>query len=277
MKVLRNVEDALEFTNGNYQKTVGLVPTMGYLHAGHKSLIDEARKNNDIVIVSIFVNPTQFGPNEDYDSYPRDEKRDFKLCEDAGVDAVFTPDAKEFYKNHKTYVTIEDLKDNLCGKTRPIHFRGVLTVLTKLFHIFRPTNAYFGRKDAQQYLIVKKAVEDLNFGINIIPVPIKREDDGLAISSRNVYLSDEERKAAPILNKALEKGKSSIKKGMKAEDLIKIIKDEIETEKLADIEYVQVVDTQEIKDVDVIDKDVLVALAVRFGNTRLIDNFFYEV
>ena len=153
MKVLRNVEEALEFTKGNYQKSVGLVPTMGFLHAGHKSLIDEARKNNDIVVVSIFVNPTQFGPGEDYEAYPRDEKRDFKLCEDAGVDAVFTPDPKEFYQNHKTYVTIEDLKDNLCGKTRPIHFRGVLTVLTKLFHIFKPTNAYFGRKDAQQFLM----------------------------------------------------------------------------------------------------------------------------
>ena len=277
MKVLRNVEEALEFTKGNYQKSVGLVPTMGFLHAGHKSLIDEARKNNDIVVVSIFVNPTQFGPGEDYEAYPRDEERDFKLCEEAGVDAVFTPDTKEFYQNHKTYVTIEDLKDNLCGKTRPIHFRGVLTVLTKLFHIFKPTNAYFGRKDAQQFLIVKKAVEDLNFGINIVPCPIKREDDGLAISSRNVYLSEEERKAAPILHKALEKGRAAIKKGMKAEDLIKIIVDEIKTEKLSDIEYVQVVDTKEIKDVDVIDGDVLVALAVRFGKTRLIDNFFYEV
>lgn len=277
MKVLRNVEEALEFTKGNYQKSVGLVPTMGFLHAGHKSLIDEARKNNDIVVVSIFVNPTQFGPGEDYEAYPRDEERDFKLCEDAGVDAVFIPDPKEFYQNHKTYVTIEDLKDNLCGKTRPIHFRGVLTVLTKLFHIFKPTNAYFGRKDAQQFLIVKKAVYDLNFGINIVPCPIKREDDGLAISSRNVYLSEEERKAAPILHKALEKGRAAIKKGMKAEDLIKIIVDEIKTEKLSDIEYVQVVDTKEIKDVDIIDGDVLVALAVRFGKTRLIDNFFYEV
>ena len=277
MKVLRNVEEALEFTKGNYQKSVGLVPTMGFLHAGHKSLIDEARKNNDIVVVSIFVNPTQFGPGEDYEAYPRDEKRDFKLCEDSGVDVVFTPDPKEFYQNHKTYVTIEDLKDNLCGKTRPIHFRGVLTVLTKLFHIFKPTNAYFGRKDAQQFLIVKKAVYDLNFGINIVPCPIKREDDGLAISSRNVYLSEEERKAAPILHKALEKGRAAIKKGMKAEELIKIIVDEIKTEKLSDIEYVQVVDTKEIKDVDVIDGDVLVALAVRFGKTRLIDNFFYDV
>ena len=277
MKLLRNVEDALEFTKGNYQKSVGLVPTMGFLHSGHKSLIDEARKNNDIVIVSIFVNPTQFGPGEDYESYPRDEERDFKLCEEAGVDAVFTSDPEEFYQNHKTYVTIEELKDNLCGKTRPIHFRGVLTVLTKLFHIFKPTNAYFGRKDAQQFLIVKKAVEDLNFGINIVPCPIKREEDGLAISSRNVYLSEEERKAAPILHKALEKGRAAIKKGMKAEDLIKIIVDEIKTEKLSDIEYVQVVDTKEIKDVDLIDGDVLVALAVRFGKTRLIDNFFYEV
>ena len=277
MKVLRNVQEALEFTKGNYQKSVGLVPTMGYLHAGHKSLIDEARKNNDIVVVSIFVNPTQFGPGEDYESYPRDEERDFKLCEEAGVDAVFTPDPEEFYQNHKTYVTIEDLKDNLCGKTRPIHFRGVLTVLTKLFHIFRPTRAYFGRKDAQQFLIVKKAVKDLNFGIKIVPCPIMREEDGLAISSRNVYLSDEERKAAPVLHMALEKGKAAIKKGMKAEDLIKIIEDEIKTEELADIEYVQVVDTEEIKDMDVIDRDCLVALAVRFGTTRLIDNFFFEV
>lgn len=277
MKVLRNVQEALEFTKGNYQKSVGLVPTMGFLHAGHKSLMDEARKNNDVVIVSIFVNPTQFGPGEDYESYPRDEERDFKLCEEAGVDAVFTPDPEKFYQNHKTYVTIEDLKDNLCGKTRPIHFRGVLTVLTKLFHIFRPTRAYFGRKDAQQFLIVKKAVKDLNFGIEIVPCPIKREDDGLAISSRNVYLSDEERKAAPVLNRALEKGKAAMKKGIKAEDLIKIIEDEIKTEDLADIEYVQVVDTEEIKDMDVIDRDCLVALAVRFGTTRLIDNFFFEV
>lgn len=277
MKVLRNVQEALEFTKGNYQKSVGLVPTMGFLHAGHRSLMDEARKNNDVVIVSIFVNPTQFGPGEDYESYPRDEERDFKLCEEAGVDAVFTPDPEEFYKNHKTYVTIEDLKDNLCGKTRPIHFRGVLTVLTKLFHIFRPTRAYFGRKDAQQFLIVKKAVKDLNFGIEIVPCPIKREEDGLAISSRNVYLSDEERRAAPVLHRALEKGRAAMTKGMKAEDLIKIIEDEIKIEELADIEYVQVVDTDEIRDMDVIDRDCLVALAVRFGTTRLIDNFFFEV
>ncbi|WP_071126042.1 pantoate--beta-alanine ligase [Peptoniphilus lacydonensis] len=277
MKILRNVDDAMEFTKGNYQKSVGLVPTMGFLHAGHRSLIEEARKNNNIVVVSIFVNPTQFGPNEDYEKYPRDEESDFKLCENAGVDAVFVPDANEFYDNHKTYVTIEDLKDNLCGKTRPIHFRGVLTVLTKLFNIFRPTNAYFGKKDAQQFLIVKKTVKDLNFGINIVPCPIKREDDGLAISSRNVYLSEEERKAAPVLYRALEKGRSSIKKGMRSDDLVKIIRDEIEKEQLAKIEYIQVVDTDEIKDVEIIDRDVLVALAVHFGNTRLIDNFFYEV
>lgn len=277
MKTIKTVKELREYrkTFDGKGVSIGFVPTMGYLHDGHMALVDASVKANDITFVSIFVNPTQFAPNEDLESYPRDLDRDLKLCEEHGVDCVFTPDPDEMYQNQKTYVTIEDLGAHLCGKSRPTHFRGVLTVLTKLFHFTRPDRAYFGKKDVQQYFIVKKGMKDLNFDLEICPVDTVREADGLATSSRNVYLSEEERKAAPIIHQALEHGEASIVKGMKAQDLIDQITKEIESEPLAKIDYVSVVDQEDLAPVEVIDGPVLVAVAVFFGKTRLLDNFFY--
>ena len=259
-------------------KSVGFVPTMGYLHEGHKSLIDAARRENDKVVVSIFVNPMQFGPTEDLDSYPRDLNRDAKLCEDAGVDIIFHPEADEMYADgFCSYVDMNGLTTELCGKTRPIHFRGVQTVVLKLFHIVTPDRAYFGQKDAQQLAIIKRMVRDLNFDIEIVGCPIVREEDGLAKSSRNTYLSKDERKAALILSKAVKLGEDMAKAGEKDTDKIvsEMIK-LIETEPMAKIDYVQAVDAVSVKPVKEMTAPVLVAMAVYIGKTRLIDNFIYE-
>ena len=259
-------------------KSVGFVPTMGYLHEGHKSLIDAARRENDKVVVSIFVNPMQFGPTEDLDSYPRDLNRDAKLCEDAGVDIIFHPEPEEMYADgFCSYVDMNGLTTELCGKTRPIHFRGVQTVVLKLFHIVTPDRAYFGQKDAQQLAIIKRMVRDLNFDIEIVGCPIVREEDGLAKSSRNTYLSKDERKAALILSKAVKLGEDMAKAGEKDTDKIvsEMIK-LIETEPMAKIDYVQAVDAVSVKPVKEMTAPVLVAMAVYIGKTRLIDNFIYE-
>ena len=259
-------------------KSVGFVPTMGYLHEGHKSLIDAARRENDKVVVSIFVNPMQFGPAEDLDSYPRDLNRDAKLCEDAGVDIIFHPEPEEMYADgFCSYVDMNGLTTELCGKTRPIHFRGVQTVVLKLFHIVTPDRAYFGQKDAQQLAIIKRMVRDLNFDIEIVGCPIVREEDGLAKSSRNTYLSKDERKAALILSKAVKLGEDMAKAGEKDTDKIvsEMIK-LIETEPMAKIDYVQAVDAVSVKPVKEMTAPVLVAMAVYIGKTRLIDNFIYE-
>ena len=259
-------------------KSVGFVPTMGYLHEGHKSLIDAARRENDKVVVSIFVNPMQFGPTEDLDSYPRDLNRDAKLCEDAGVDVIFHPEAEEMYADgFCSYVDMNGLTTELCGKTRPIHFRGVQTVVLKLFHIVTPDRAYFGQKDAQQLAIIRKMVQDLNFDIQIVGCPIIREEDGLAKSSRNTYLSEEERKAALCLSKAVKAGQETICKGIKAEEVLTKMREIIEAEPLAKIDYVSMVDALDMQPVEIVEKDVLVAMAVYIGKTRLIDNFSYEV
>ena len=186
--------------------TVGLVPTMGFLHEGHASLIKKCREQNDKVVVSVFVNPTQFGPNEDLEAYPRDLEKDKTLCESLGADLILHPEPSEMYQNPKTYMNIEGLSDNLCGKSRPIHFKGVCTVVSKLFNIVAPDRAYFGQKDAQQLAIIKKMVQDMNFDVEVVGCPIVREEDGLAKSSRNTYLSDEERKAALCLSKSVKKG-----------------------------------------------------------------------
>lgn len=256
-------------------KTIGFVPTMGYLHEGHKSLIERANKDNDIVIVSIFVNPTQFGPNEDLESYPRDMQRDSKVCKEAGADLIFNPDPLEMYEgNASTTVKVEGLSDELCGKSRPVHFGGVCLVVSKLFNIVLPDRAYFGQKDAQQLAIIKKMVKDLNFPVEIIGCPIVREKDGLAKSSRNTYLSDTEREAALVLNRALLKGREAIEGGEREALTVKrIITEVIEKEPLAKIDYVEIVDFDTIRKTDNIDKDVLVAIAVFIGKTRLIDNF----
>ena len=258
--------------------TVGFVPTMGYLHEGHKSLIDAARKENDRVVVSIFVNPMQFGPKEDLASYPRDLDKDAKLCEAAGVDVIFHPEPEEMYTpQFCSYVDMNGLTTELCGKTRPIHFKGVCTVVSKLFHIVAPDKAYFGQKDAQQLAIIRKMVEDLNFDIEIVGCPIIREEDGLAKSSRNTYLSKEERKAALCLSRAVKAGQEIIQTGMMAEELLGKMRAVIEAEPLSKIDYVSVVDALTMQPVEKIDKNVLVAMAVYIGKTRLIDNFSYEV
>ena len=258
-------------------KSVGFVPTMGYLHEGHKSLIDAARRENDKVVVSIFVNPMQFGPTEDLDSYPRDLNRDAKLCEDAGVDIIFHPQPEEMYADgFCSYVDMNGLTTELCGKTRPIHFRGVQTVVLKLFHIVTPDRAYFGQKDAQQLAVIKRMVKDLNVDTEIIGCPIIREEDGLAKSSRNTYLNEEERKAALVLSKAVKKGQEMISDGEK--DLDKVtaeMKALISAEPLARIDYVEAVDAENIKPVSSTEAcdQILVAMAVYVGKTRLIDNF----
>lgn len=259
--------------------TVGFVPTMGYLHEGHKSLIDKAVAENDRVVVSIFVNPIQFGPTEDLESYPRDLERDAALCEDSGANLIFHPEKEEMYWNDfSSFVEVEGVSAGLCGKSRPIHFRGVCTVVTKLFNIVKPDRAYFGQKDAQQLAVVKRMVRDLNMDIEVIGCPIVREEDGLAKSSRNTYLSKEERKAATILNKSLNLGKQAIEAGERdASKIREIITNNIMKEKLAKIDYVDIVDALSIEAVNEINNSVLVAIAVYIGKTRLIDNFIYEI
>ncbi len=259
--------------------TVGLVPTMGYLHEGHKSLIDAAVKENDKVVVSVFVNPTQFAPGEDLETYPRDLDRDAALCQEAGAALVFHPEPSEMYhQNYSTYVDMRTLTQGLCGKTRPTHFSGVCTVVSKLFHIVQPDRAYFGQKDAQQLAVIKHMVEDLNFDIKIVGCPIIREEDGLAKSSRNTYLNEEERKQAVILNQALQKGKEQIENGERRSSQIKqMIIQIIETMPLAKIDYVEVVDFQTLESIEEIKGEILVAVAVYIGKTRLIDNFIMKI
>ncbi len=281
MKVTSYIKDVRESVK-EWKKqglTVGLVPTMGYLHEGHKSLIDRAVRENDRVVVSVFVNPIQFGPTEDLESYPRDIERDTALCSDAGASLVFNPTKEEMYfDDFCTSVNMTGLTENLCGKSRPIHFSGVCTVVSKLFNIVTPDRAYFGQKDAQQLAIIKRMVRDLSMDIEVIGCPIIREEDGLAKSSRNTYLSEEERKAALILSQSLKVGKALLESGERdSNKVIEAIKNKIAEEKLAKIDYVQIVDALSIVDVEKIESTVLVAMAVYIGKTRLIDNFIFEV
>lgn len=279
MQIARTVEEAKQITRAwkRNGETIGLVPTMGYLHEGHASLIERARKENDRVVVSVFLNPTQFAPNEDLESYPRDFDRDCALCEKIGADLVFHPEPEEMYHDPHAFVNIDLLSSTMDGAARPIHFRGVCTVVSKLFNIMQPDNAYFGQKDAQQLAIVKKMAADLNFDVKVNGCPIVREADGLAKSSRNTYLSAEERAAAPILFKAIQKGQEIIEPGMRAADLEAAMKDVLASEPLANTEYVTAVDALTMQPVEAIDRDVLVAMAVRIGTTRLIDNFSYHL
>ncbi|MFA7651801.1 MAG: pantoate--beta-alanine ligase [Synergistaceae bacterium] len=266
---------------GNWKKrgfSVGLVPTMGYLHPGHISLIERARKENDMVVVSIFVNPIQFGPNEDLDKYPRDMAHDREVCEKAGAELIFAPEPSEMYPSENlVFVDIKELGNGLCGAKRPGHFRGVCTVVSKLFNIVLPDRAYFGEKDAQQLAIIRRMVKDLNFGTEIVSCPIVREPDGLAMSSRNLYLSPEERKAALSLSRSLSAAKELMRKGEK--DSVKIreaIVAGISSEPLVKIDYAEIVDSADLSPVEKIEKPVLAAAAVYFGKTRLIDNFTFE-
>lgn len=257
--------------------TIGLVPTMGFLHEGHLSLIRRSLEENDRTVVSIFVNPLQFGENEDLDKYPRDIDRDNMLCRELGTDVVFNPGLDQMYPvENNVYIDVKKLGDNLCGAFRKGHFRGVLTVVAKLFNIVMPDRAYFGQKDAQQLAIVEKMVEDLNFDTKIVPCPIVREKDGLAMSSRNAYLSQEERRAAPIIYKSLKSAEQLINNGEYDTTRIREkISADILKEKKAEINYVEIVDRSTLSRVDKIDSDVLVAAAVYFGKTRLIDNFIW--
>jgi len=255
-----------------------LVPTMGALHEGHLSLIRIASEHADYVVVSIFVNPTQFGPNEDYDAYPRQIERDADTLETLGVDVVFTPDVGSIYPDgFSTYVTVEGLTEGLCGRSRPTHFRGVTTVVTKLFGIVRPHCAVFGRKDAQQLAVVKRMTRDLNLGVEIIPAPIVREEDGLAMSSRNSYLSPDERRQAPIIRQSLVYAAELAASGVNdASVIIDIVRNKIGESSLAKIDYIDIVDQDEMIPMHDISNGALLAVAVFFGKTRLLDNIILE-
>ena len=265
------------------QIKVALVPTMGYLHEGHASLLRKARAENDLVVLSIFENPIQFGPNEDFERYPRDPEKDLALAEREGVDFVFLPTVEEMYPEPtRTHIKVDGLTDVLCGASRPGHFDGVTTVVGKLFHIVQPDRAYFGQKDAQQVAVITRMVEDLNFDIEVIPCPIVREADGLALSSRNVYLSPEERQAALVLSRSLEdaRAKAEGQTPVTAGELREEIREKISAEPLANIDYVEVSDFPELSplaedervDAAGRQKGVFIAVAVKFGTTRLIDN-----
>lgn len=275
MKIVGTVKEVREQVK-EWKKqglSVGFVPTMGYLHEGHKSLMDAARKGNDKVVVSIFVNPMQFGPTEDLATYPRDLDHDAALCESAGVDLIFHPEAEEMYeKDFCSFVDMTGLTEGLCGKTRPIHFRGVCTVVNKLFNIVTPDHAYFGQKDGQQLAVIKRMVRDLNMDIEIVGCPIVREEDGLAKSSRNTYLSPEERKAALILSKTVALGKELAKTEKDANKVVEAMKKNIETEPLAKIDYVEAVDALSMAPVEKLEGTCMLAIAVYIGKTRLIDN-----
>lgn len=259
--------------------TIGFVPTMGYLHEGHGSLIKKAKEQCDKVVVSIFVNPMQFGVNEDLDSYPRDLEADAKLCDSLGADLIFHPEVEEMYDGgFCSYVDMNGLTKELCGKSRPIHFRGVCTVVSKLFNIVTPDKAFFGQKDAQQLAVIRRMVKDLNMDLEIVGCPIIREEDGLAKSSRNTYLNEEERQAALILSKTIFLGQQLVKDGeTDAVRLISAMKDNISKEPMAKIDYVDVVSMDTIEKIDKLEGTVLVAMAVFIGKTRLIDNFIVEM
>lgn len=280
MKVVKTIKEVREQVNAWRKEglTVGLVPTMGYLHEGHQSLIRKSVEQNDRTVVSVFVNPIQFGPNEDLEAYPRDLNRDMQAVEEAGGNLIFNPEPSEMYPSHFTsFIDTTETTELLCGAVRPIHFRGVCTVVGKLFNIVKPDRAYFGQKDAQQLATIRRFVRDLDFDIEIVPCPIIREEDGLAKSSRNTYLNPAERQAALILSKSLKLGQQAIEAGERnAETIINIIKTNLQTEPLARVDYVEVVDFANIQRVDKIEGETLVAIAVYIGKTRLIDNFIWK-
>lgn len=281
MKVVKTVREVREIVTAWRKEglTVGLVPTMGYLHEGHQSLIIKSAEQNDRTVVSVFVNPIQFGPNEDLEAYPRDLDRDIQKVEEAGGDLIFNPEPAEMYPPHFTsFIDTTETTELLCGAVRPVHFRGVCTVVGKLFNIVGPDRAYFGQKDAQQLATIRRFARDLNFPLEIVACPIVREADGLAKSSRNTYLNKEERQAALILSKSLKKGREAIEAGERdAQTVIGIITESLKTEPLARIDYVEVVDFENIQRTPRIEGEVLVAIAVYIGRTRLIDNFIVNV
>ncbi len=280
-QVVHEIKEVREVL-GQWRKeglSVGLVPTMGYLHAGHKSLIDRAVKENDRVVVSLFVNPMQFGPTEDLNTYPRDLEADTKLCAASGAHVIFNPEPKEMYADgFCSFVDMTGPTAELCGKSRPIHFRGVCTVVNKLFNIVMPDKAYFGQKDAQQLAVIRRMVKDLNIPVEIVACPIVREADGLAKSSRNTYLNAEERQAALVLSRAVRLGQGLVEKGERdTHKVMEAMKACINAEPMAKIDYVEAVDFQSIQKVDAVENEVLFAMAVYIGKTRLIDNFIINI
>jgi pantoate--beta-alanine ligase len=260
-------------------KTIGFVPTMGYLHEGHLSLVRKSTQRAEVTVVSVFVNPAQFGPKEDFKEYPRELNRDLHLLEKEGVDYLFYPNSEEMYPpGYRTYVRVHDLEEKLCGRSRPGFFRGVCTVVLKLFNIVDPEVAFFGQKDAQQAIILRRMVEDLHLDVKIELLPIVRDEDGLALSSRNEYLNSEEREAALVLSRSLQEAKKIIKAGEKrAAVIIKKVEEMIKQEPFAKIDYVEIVDLDELKPIKMIKDESLLALAVWVGKTRLIDNLMIEI
>jgi pantoate--beta-alanine ligase len=277
MEVAITVADARDRRNSG-GGTWGLVPTMGYLHAGHLSLVSRARQENDRIAVSIFVNPTQFGPAEDFGSYPRDLERDLELLESAGVDLVWTPTVDELYPpGYQTYVEVEEVTRRLEGAARPGHFRGVTTIVAKLFNVLRPRRAYFGQKDAQQVVVIDRMTRDLNFPVEIVVRPTLREADGLAMSSRNVYLSSEHRRAAPVLYRALRAAEARWEAGERDADALRVAMETIlDAEPLAETEYASAADPETLAEVSGRAERLLLSLAVRIGRARLIDNILLE-
>ena len=278
--VIKTVREVREHVRAwrNEGLNVGLVPTMGFLHEGHRGLIERAVAENDRVVVSVFINPIQFAPNEDLESYPRDLEKDSAYCEELGADLIFAPSPEEMYHDgNVTFINMTTLTEELCGLSRPVHFKGVCTVVGKLFNIVRPDRAYFGKKDAQQLAIIKRMNEDLNFDVEVIGCPIVREEDGLAKSSRNVYLTPEERKAAVVLSRSVRLGEAMVNNGeTDAEKILAAMKAEIETEPLAKIDYLKAVDGLTMQQIKEIKAPALIAMAVFFGKARLLDNFFIE-
>jgi len=278
MKIIRSIKDMQSF-RCDLKGSVGLVPTMGYLHQGHLALVNESKKNNDFTIVSIFVNPTQFGPKEDFAKYPRDEQRDASMLEQAGVDAVFIPSASEMYPaDFDSWIEVNGVTSGLEGAKREGHFRGVATVCNKLFNITSPTKVYFGQKDAQQVLVVKKMATDLNMNAEVVVIPTVRENDGLAMSSRNAYLSFTERCAATVLYKALIKAREMYATGeYNTKTIIATMTSILQAESLARIDYVAIIDAVSLHEIESIHSSALVSVAVFIGKTRLIDNIILGV
>lgn len=280
MKVIKRIKDLRKEIAGlkSGSRSVGLVPTMGALHAGHASLIRRSHKENDCTVASIFVNPAQFGPKEDFKQYPRDLKGDIRLCKEEGADIVFCPQVKEIYPSgYRTYAEVSGLSNTLCGKSRPRHFRGVATIVAKLFNMTGADRAYFGQKDAQQAVIIRKLADDLNIPVEVKVMPIVRHKDGLAMSSRNIYLNKKEREEAVVLYQSLIAAKNLIKSGVRdSGKIIRTIKGMIKNKKSAKIDYVAIVDLDNLRPLKKISGRCLIALAVRVGKTRLIDNLIVK-
>ena len=281
MKIITSIEEMQKESERLRMegKRIGLVPTMGFLHEGHLSLVREIKKHCDIIVMSIYVNPTQFSPDEDFQDYPRDLNRDKRLAEQEGCHIIFYPNSEEIYpKNYLTYVEVKKITKIMCGTSRPIHFKGVTTIVAKLFNIVKPNVAVFGQKDAQQAIVIKRMAKDLNFDIEIIVAPIIRDKDGLAKSSRNTYLASHQRKQALVLSQSLKAAKKRILSGEKKSNKIKkIIKNMIEEKPDANIDYIEIVDPETLEFKNEINADVMIALAVKFGTIRLIDNIIVRI